>query len=104
MHDVDQGSDVVDWGLGHDTVAQVEDMSRAATGLGEDPPGLKFDLRHRCQEHHRVEIPLYGNTGAESFPGSIEIDAPIESDDRAAGIALELQERGRAGTEMDAGD
>src|SRR5205807_1485927 len=81
-------------GLGQDTVSEVEDMAWAAPGLRQDSPRLFLDLLNWGQEHDGIEVALNGDTLAEPLPGSVQVDAPIEADDRAAGIALELQQRG----------
>ena len=53
------------------------------------------------EQDDRVEIALNGDVMTEPLPALIELDSPIEADDRAAGVALQLQERGGAGSEMD---
>ena len=92
---------MVDGGLREDAVTQVEDMAGTGSGLREDSAGLAFDFRHGCEQDDRVEIALNGDVVAEPLPGPVELDPPVQADDRAAGVALELQERDGAGAEMD---
>ena len=93
VDDVDQGADVVDGGLRQDPVTEVEDMARTAPGLRQDSPGLALDFLERSEQDDRIEIPLDGDVMTEPLPGLIELDPPIEADDRAAGVALKLQQR-----------
>src|SRR5262249_22164780 len=59
VYGVDQGSYVIDGGLGQDAVAQVEDVARASGGLAEDGGGAGSDLGHGGEEGGGVEVPLH---------------------------------------------
>ncbi len=104
VNQIDQGANMVDGSLGQDAVSEVEDMAGAAGGLLEDSSGLAVDLIAWGQEYDRIEVPLNGDAVAESFPGLVELDPPVEPDDAAAGPPLMLKQRGGARAEMDDGN
>ena len=58
----------------------------------------------RGEQDDRVEVPLDGDAGPEPVPGLRQVDPPVEADDLAAGVALELEERAGVGPEVDRRD
>src|SRR5262249_39271968 len=80
VYGVDQGSYVIDGGLGQDAVAQVEDVARASGGLAEDGGGAGSDLGHGGEEGGGVEVPLHRDLVPEAVPGDVEVDAPVDAD------------------------
>ena len=88
MNDIDQRADVFNGRLRENSVTQVEDMTRATACLRQDAPGLGLDFMNGREQHDRVEIALNGHARPQSLPALIELDSPIEADDRTAGVAL----------------
>ncbi len=101
MNDLDEGPDVVDGCLRQDAVAEVEDMAGASAGLCQDPSGLAGDLPWRGEQDDRIEVPLDGDPVTEPIPGPVQVDPPVQADDRAARVSLKLQQGARVRPEMD---
>ncbi len=101
MDHVDQGPDVINGSLGKNPMAQVEYVTGPPTGLLEDMAGLKFDFRQVREQDHRVKISLYCDLRAKPLPRSGQVNPPVESDHRSAGVTLQLQERSRVGAKVD---
>src|SRR4051812_11577741 len=95
---------MVDGSLREDAVPEVEDMPGSSLGLVQDPPGLALDLRNRCQQYGRIEVPLDTHALTEPLPGAVELNAPIEADDRTTRVSLELQQRGSVGPKVNHGN
>lgn len=100
MYQIDQGPHMVDGSLGQNSVTKVEDVTGTPAGLGEDTTGLPLDLGQFREQDHRIEVPLHGDFRAKPPPGSIEIDPPVESNHRAAGVALQFKKRSRVGAKV----
>src|SRR2546428_7290669 len=63
---VDQGKHMIDRGLGQYAVAQIEDMSGAASCLFENSAYALADVRQVGEEHGRIEIPLHAHAPARA--------------------------------------
>ena len=84
---VDEREDVIDRRFGQDAVAEIEDVAGASGGLIENHLGTAANFGRLGEQRDRIEITLNGDIVAEPRPGLGEIDAPIETDDIAAGLA-----------------
>jgi hypothetical protein len=81
MDELNQGPHKIDWGLGKDAVAEVEDVARAPGSVFENPPGLALDFVRSGQEDDGIQVSLNGDLWTKAFPGPGEINAPVQSDD-----------------------
>lgn len=61
MDVIDEPEDMVDRGLGHDPVAEVEDVAGAPGGPIEDPAGPSLDFLDGAEEDRGVEVALDGD-------------------------------------------
>ena len=86
MHEVDHRSGLVDVGLLQHPMTQVEDVPGAACRLLKDVGHPAFQLVAPAQQGDRIEIPLDGALGARQFPGLVEPDPPVHSDDVWTGL------------------
>lgn len=104
VDEVDECADVVDGRGGEYAVAEVEDMSGSSAGVVEDAARLLANDGDGSEQDGGVEVSLHGDVVAEAIPGEVEWDAPVESDDVAAGVALVFEEGAGVGAEVDGGD
>src|SRR5690242_9425291 len=86
MDHVDQNLDVLWRRGGHDPVPEVEDVARSLPCSRDDGLGLALDGRRVGEEHERIEVALEGDALAELPARRSQIDRPIESYARCAGL------------------
>ncbi len=103
MHDVDERLDVVDGSLRNDAVSQVEDVARASGCLVENRARTFGGDFAGSAKQKRVDVALDGVIVTNAFPGIVERNAPIDTDDGTAGITLRFEERGGVGAEVNDG-
>src|SRR6185437_4172615 len=85
---------------GQDAVAEVEDMAGAAGGLVENRADAPANLGEAGEQRDRIEVALHADAVAEAGPRLAKVDAPVQSDDVAAGLAHQLQQVAGHGAEM----
>src|ERR1051325_11544442 len=81
-------------------MSEIEDVSRLPTCLIEDSLRLRAQHIRFRKQRHRIEISHYRYVMTDTLPAFVESDAPVESNHIAAGFAHQLQQRSRAGAEM----
>ena len=79
--------DVIDRRFRQDAVAEIENMSGTAAGAAQDFRHAAFDFFRRSEQRDRIEVALHGDVVADRGPAVVEIDAPVQADDIAAGGA-----------------
>src|SRR4029077_16046770 len=82
-------------------VAEVEDMARAPGRPFED---VAHPLDHepaRAEQHRRIEVALHPELVADTPPGGVEVDAPVERDDIGARGCDQLEQPRGGGSEVD---
>ena len=62
---------------------------------------LGAEFGKRREERHRIEIALNGGAVADVHPGLVDVDAPVDAHDVAAGGVQFLEKAGGAGAEVD---
>ena len=60
MDEINHGFDMIDRGLGHNSVAKVKDMARAPIGFFKDSPRVNLSNGRWRAEEKRIEISLDG--------------------------------------------
>src|ERR1700675_75492 len=91
-------------GFGEDAVAQVEDVAGTRSGAAEELVDTDLEFRHGSEEHHRVEITLDGCAVTNIHPGLIDVEAPVDAHDVAAGRVQFAEVAGRSSAEVNYGD
>ena len=91
-------------GFRQDAMTEVKDMARAGAGTLEDFVYLGFDLRQRSEERYRVEIALNGRAIGDVHPCLVDVHAPVNTHDVAAGGVEFTEEARAASAEVDDGD
>ncbi len=104
MHHIDQRNHMVDRRFGQDTVSQIENMARTAARLFEDRAHAVANLRDIGKQRYRVKVALHGDAGTETLPGLRQIDAPIEADYVAPGLAHQFEQIARHRAEVNHGN
>src|SRR5436190_14600927 len=102
MHEVYHGAHGRDIGLGQDPMAQVEDVPRPSRGALQDITDLTRAFTLRRQQRGGLEVAL-DRAIADSRPGGVERNAPVDADHVAAGGREILEKGRRAGAEMNEG-
>ena len=87
MHGFDHGDDVIDWGFRQDAMAEIENMAVPAVGAPQNFRHSAFDFSRRCEQRNRIEVALHRDIMTDRCPTFVEVDAPIQADDVAAGGA-----------------
>src|SRR5262245_57940949 len=100
MNHVDQRNYVVDGRVRQDAVAEVEDMAAMTANTFQDAPRTPPQLVARREQRHRVEVALDADVVANSFPGDVQVDAPVDTNYVPARSAHQLQQAGSARAEV----
>src|SRR5580692_4100544 len=79
------GLDVFDRGVGHDAVAQIEDVARATGGGSQNRLDASFEDLEGCKECDGVKVALDGVAMAYRAPALVERLTPVEADDIGTG-------------------
>ncbi len=85
-------------------MAEVEDVSGAAGGGGQDLCDAGVEDLGWSEEGDRIEVALHGDGVVESAPGLIERGAPVEAEDIGGGLSHGGEERCGVHAEVDDGD
>src|SRR5690242_15244211 len=85
-------------------MAEVEDVTRSAAGLGKDQAGARFGRLPAREDASRIEVALDAPVRSHSPPGVAERHPMVDADDVAASRGHQLEERRRPCPEMDRGD
>ena len=101
VHERAQPAEHVGIGVGHDAVAEVEDVARPAGRAREHVERRRLDPLPRPEEDGAVEVALHAAVVADLLPAPVERDPPVEPDHVAARVAHLLEQRRRAGAEVD---
>src|SRR5713101_3470551 len=104
MHHIDQRNHMVVRRFCQDTVSQIENMARTAARLVEDRAHAAANFRDIGKQRYRVKVALHANAGTETLPRLREVDAPIEADYVAAGLAHQFEEIARHRAEVNHGN
>ena len=67
-------------------VAQIENMSIAASSPAQNVFHPAFNFMERRIQYDRIQVPLYGAIVTDHGPCLIEMDAPINANDIASGF------------------
>ena len=81
-------------------MTQVEDVAGASTGALKYATGLRANAIRRGKERDRVEVSHDGDIFPQTLPAFREINAPVQTDTIAPGLAHQFEQRRRAGAEM----
>src|SRR2546428_673119 len=82
---------------------EVKDVAVVAAGAVQNPRGAIANLIERTEQRYRIEIALHPDVVADALPAGGQVDAPIEPDHVATGLAHQLQQAGCGGPEVDHG-
>src|SRR4029077_12100810 len=95
MHGVDQELQVLDAGVGRDTVAEVEDVPRAAAGSAQDVARALAHEPGRTEQQGRLEVALNAAVMADARPRLVQVDAPVQRDYVGASASDRLEQMRR---------
>src|SRR5262245_5612287 len=104
MHRVHHGDDVLHRSFGKNAVAQIENMTGPTARLTEDIFDAPTDFLGRGQQSGRVKVSLNANIVSQNIPSRVELDAPVDSDDVAAGGADRFEKAACAGAKVNDGN
>src|SRR2546426_897052 len=99
-HHLHYGLHVIDRRLGQNAVPQVEDVARTSTGALQQLGHAHLQLRKRCEQRRRIEIPLDGGAIADVHPRLVDVDAPVDAHYIAARRVQLAKKSGSARAEM----
>ena len=85
-------------------MTEIENVARPPAGPPQNIFDAPLNFMERGKQVKRIEIPLHGTIMAHHGPGLIKMDAPIDADHIAAGLAHLPKNRRRAGAEMNQGN
>src|ERR1051325_11489787 len=85
------------------SVSEVKDMTGAGSRAAQEFMHANLELGHWSEEDHRVEIALNGSAIADVHPCLIDVEAPVDTHNIAAGSVQFPELSRRAGAEMDYG-
>ncbi len=100
----DDLDNVVDGGTGNDAVAEVEDVTGAAVGEGEDFADAGLEDVEGGEEGDGVKVALDGAAGTGGAPALVEGDAPVETEDVGGGFGHGGEYGGGVDSKIDDGD
>src|SRR5579875_1750739 len=80
MDHFDQLNDVLNRGVGKNSMTQIKDVPETSGGLPENFLNPLADERQIRIQDHRIEISLNGDLRSQAFPGFIQFDVRIKSD------------------------
>src|SRR5262245_50516976 len=104
VYEVDQPLQVPVRRVRQYAVAEIEHVTVAHRRAVEDALGRRFDRFPRGGADRRIEVALDRPVGADSLPGAIERDAPVDADRVAPGIPHRVEQLARPNAEVDRRD
>ncbi len=102
--DLNDSLDVLDWRLGQNAVSEIDDVPGPCAGSAQKIGNLGAKLRQGCEKRDRIQIALNGGTVADVHPRLVDIDAPVDADDIAAGGVQFAEKSARTRTEVNNGN
>ena len=85
-------------------MAEVEDVAGAVFGAAQHVADAVADGLPGREEEDGVEVALHALVVTDALPGVVEVDAPVEAHDVAAGVAHQVEQRRVPGAEVDGGN
>src|SRR5437016_2769503 len=104
LHDLNQRPHVFERRARQHAMAKVEDMPRAAGGLGKDSLDVLADGGLVNEKHGWIKVALDRDAVAKAIPGLAQVHAPVEPDDVAARVAHGFKQRTRPHAKVNDGN